>query len=138
MKKKLAYIGLTSLLLSFTACESSDNEFSDFDYQTVYFANQYGLRTIESVSYTHLDVYKRQKEYNAELCKRGADALGQALALTESTNRYELADFSEYNDIFLLHNSSGKLNGVKESIFMENIKDYSGPVSYTHLIGFVI
>ena len=66
------------------------------------------------------------KEYNAELCKRGADALGQALALTESTNRYELADFSEYNDIFLLHNSSGKLNGVKESIFMENIKDYSG------------
>lgn len=62
------------------------------------------------------------KEYNAELCKRGADALGQALALTESTNRYELADFSEYNDIFLLHNSSGKLNGVKESIFMENIK----------------
>ncbi len=30
------------------------------------------------------------------------------------------------NDIFLLHNSSGKLNGVKESIFMENIKDYSG------------
>ena len=49
MKKKLAYIGLTSLLLSFTACESSDNEFSDFDYQTVYFANQYGLRTIEFV-----------------------------------------------------------------------------------------
>lgn len=64
------------------------------------------------------------KEYNTELCKRGADALGQALALTESTNRYELANFSEYNDIFLLHNSSGKLNGVKESIFMENIKDY--------------
>ncbi|WP_291529876.1 DUF5627 domain-containing protein [Bacteroides sp. UBA939] len=47
MKKKLAYIGLASLLLSFTACESPDNEFSDFDYQTVYFANQYGLRTIE-------------------------------------------------------------------------------------------
>lgn len=47
MKKKLAYIGLASLFLSFTACESSDNEFSDFDYQTVYFANQYGVRTIE-------------------------------------------------------------------------------------------
>lgn len=47
MKKELVYIGLTSLLLSFTACESSDNEFPDFDYQTVYFANQYGLRTIE-------------------------------------------------------------------------------------------
>lgn len=47
MKKNLAYIGLTSLMLAFTACESGDNEFPDFDYQTVYFANQYGLRTIE-------------------------------------------------------------------------------------------
>lgn len=47
MNKKLAYIGLASLLLSFTACESSDNEFPDFDYQTVYFGSQYGLRTVE-------------------------------------------------------------------------------------------
>lgn len=47
MNKKLAYIGLASMLLSFTACESSDNEFPDFDYQTVYFGNQYGLRTVE-------------------------------------------------------------------------------------------
>lgn len=38
---------MASLLLSFTSCESSDNEFPDFDYQTVYFANQYALRTIE-------------------------------------------------------------------------------------------
>ncbi len=65
------------------------------------------------------------KEYNTELCRRGADAFGEALTLTESTNRYELADFSEYNDIFLLHNSNGKLNGVKESIFMENLIDFS-------------
>lgn len=47
MNKKLAYIGLASMLLTFTACESSDNEFPDFDYQTVYFGNQYGLRTVE-------------------------------------------------------------------------------------------
>lgn len=47
MKKNLIYFGLASLLLSFTACESSDNEFPDFDYQTVYFANQYALRTLE-------------------------------------------------------------------------------------------
>lgn len=47
MKKNLAYIGLISLMLAFSACESGDNEFPDFDYQTVYFANQYGLRTIE-------------------------------------------------------------------------------------------
>lgn len=47
MKKNLAYIGLVLLILTWTSCESSDNEFPDFDYQTVYFANQYGLRTIE-------------------------------------------------------------------------------------------
>ena len=47
MKKNLAYIGLVSLILACTSCESGDNEFPDFDYQTVYFANQYGLRTIE-------------------------------------------------------------------------------------------
>lgn len=29
------------------ACENGDNEFPDFDYQTVYFANQYAMRTIE-------------------------------------------------------------------------------------------
>lgn len=47
MKKNLIYIGLASLFLAFTSCENSENEFPDFDYQTVYFANQYGLRTIE-------------------------------------------------------------------------------------------
>lgn len=49
MKNKLAYIGLASLLFTtaFTACDSEDNDFPDFDYQTVYFANQNALRTIE-------------------------------------------------------------------------------------------
>lgn len=48
MKKNILYSGLAALLLSFTAsCESSDNEFPDFDYQTVYFANQLAVRTIE-------------------------------------------------------------------------------------------
>lgn len=65
------------------------------------------------------------REYNADLCKRGADALGEALALTEQTGRYELADFSQYNDIFLLQNSSGTINGLKEAIFQENLIDYS-------------
>lgn len=66
-----------------------------------------------------------EREYNVELCKRGADALGEALALTEQTGRYKLADFSEYNDIFLLHNSNGTINGLKEAIFQENLLDYS-------------
>ncbi len=47
MKKKLVYILLLLLLFSLTKCKSSDNEFPDFDYQTVYFASQYGLRTIQ-------------------------------------------------------------------------------------------
>ena len=65
------------------------------------------------------------REYNVELCKRGADALGEALQLTEKTKRYELADFRNIMISFLLHNSNGKLNGVKASIFMENLIDYS-------------
>lgn len=47
MRNKLIYFGLASLMLSLDACKSSDNEFPDFDYQTVYFANQYALRTVE-------------------------------------------------------------------------------------------
>ena len=65
------------------------------------------------------------REYNVELCKRAAEALGEALQLSESTGRYELADFSQYNDIFLLHNSNGTLNGLKEAIFQENLLDYT-------------
>lgn len=30
-----------------TACSNGNNEFPDFDYQTVYFANQYAMRTLE-------------------------------------------------------------------------------------------
>ena len=30
-----------------SACSNGDNEFPDFDYQTVYFANQYGMRVLE-------------------------------------------------------------------------------------------
>lgn len=64
------------------------------------------------------------REYNAEFCKRGAEALGEALQLTESTGRYELAPMDKYNDIFLVHNSGGRLNGVNEAIFQENLIDY--------------
>lgn len=47
MKKNFIYLGITSLLFIFAACENKDNEFPDFDYQTVYFASQYATRTIE-------------------------------------------------------------------------------------------
>lgn len=47
MRKKIIYLGFASLMLLLNACKSSDNEFPDFEYQTVYFANQYSLRTVE-------------------------------------------------------------------------------------------
>ena len=45
--KKLYIIGLAMSLLMITACENQDQEFPDFDYQTVYFANQLAMRTVE-------------------------------------------------------------------------------------------
>jgi hypothetical protein len=40
-------MSLAMSLLIFTACENQEQEFSDFDYTTVYFANQSPLRTVE-------------------------------------------------------------------------------------------
>lgn len=64
--------------------------------------------------------------YNTDLCKRAADCLGEALALTESTGRYELASFSQYSDLFYLHNGNGKIPGLKETIFQENLSEFGG------------
>ena len=43
--KKTAYI-ILALTIIFTSCKNEDWEFPDFDYQTVYFAYQYPVRTI--------------------------------------------------------------------------------------------
>ena len=61
------------------------------------------------------------REYNQEYCQRAADAFGETLNLIESTGRYALAPFDQYNDIFLVHNSGGRLNGLDEAIFRENL-----------------
>ena len=63
------------------------------------------------------------KAYNTDLCKRAADAFAQALKLTEQTGRYELATIDQYNDLFLMHNSGGKIPGVKEAILLENLAE---------------
>ena len=47
MKKNILNIARATMLIGLTACESQNNEFDDFDYQTVYFANQYATRTVE-------------------------------------------------------------------------------------------
>lgn len=57
MKKNINYILLT-LTVVFASCQNQDWEFPDFDYQTVYFAHQYPVRTItlgEDIFDTSLD-----------------------------------------------------------------------------------
>ena len=63
--------------------------------------------------------------YNVEYCKKAADALGQALAICESTGRYELADFSQYSQLFYTYNQSNRLPGLKEAIFYEGVMNSS-------------
>ena len=70
------------------------------------------------------------KEYDVERCKRAAEALGEALKLTEETKRYELASMENYNDLFVVYNSGGKLNGLKEAIFRENPVQYDSRWAY--------
>jgi len=64
--------------------------------------------------------------YNAELSRRAAAALGQALQICESTGRYELAHFDDYTNLFYTHNQNGRLPGLKEAIFYENLADHAG------------
>lgn len=64
--------------------------------------------------------------YNADYCKKAADAFAQALQITESTGRYELAPFSQYTRLFYTFNQNGRLPGLKESIFMENLAEAAG------------
>ena len=55
--KKIPYI-LIAIVLIFSSCENEDWEFPDFDYQTVYFAYQFPVRTItlgEDIFDTSLD-----------------------------------------------------------------------------------
>ncbi len=66
------------------------------------------------------------QSYNTEYCKKAADAFAQALQLCESTGRYALADFSKYREIFYTYNQSGKIPGLKEAIFMENLSESGG------------
>ena len=59
--------------------------------------------------------------YNTEYCKQAADVFAEALKICETTKRYELADFSQYTQLFYTYNQSGKLPGLKEAIFYEHL-----------------
>ena len=47
MKHKFLIPTSVAALAFLAACSNGNNEFPDFDYQTVYFANQYAMRTLE-------------------------------------------------------------------------------------------
>ncbi len=64
--------------------------------------------------------------YNAEYCKKAAEAFGQALQICETTGRYELAPFSQYTELFYTFNKNGQLPGLKEAIFYEGLAEAAG------------
>lgn len=56
--------------------------------------------------------------YNAEYCKRAAEAFGELLSLVESgRTQYALVDFENYKENFLTHGKSGLMPGSTEAIF---------------------
>lgn len=66
--------------------------------------------------------------YNADYCKKAADAFAQALKLCDDTKYYELIPYSNYSKIFYTYNQSYTLPGkvsidghtYREAIFLEN------------------
>jgi len=66
------------------------------------------------------------KSYNVEYCKKASEAFAEAIQITESTGRYQLANFANYTDLFYTYNSNNKVPGLKESIFMENMAGVAG------------
>lgn len=63
--------------------------------------------------------------FDPELCARAADAFGELLALAESTNRYTLASWNDYNGIFFCanRNAAPYRNGLNEVIMLPTTYD---------------
>lgn len=58
------------------------------------------------------------KSYNAEYCKKAADALGELLNLVESNQtQYALVDYSNINDVFFTYGQGGMMPGSTEVLF---------------------
>jgi hypothetical protein len=59
--------------------------------------------------------------YNTDYCKKAADVFAQLLQSTESTQRYELAPYSQIRDILYTWNKGGLVPGLKENIMHEGM-----------------
>jgi hypothetical protein len=65
--------------------------------------------------------------YNAEYCKKAADTFAQMLQIIESTQRYELAPYSQIRDILYTWQKNGLIPGLKESIMHESLVGAGDP-----------
>lgn len=64
--------------------------------------------------------------YNAEYCKRAAEAFGELLSLVESgRTQYSLVDFENYKENFLTHGKSGLMPGSTEAIFRNPVIEWN-------------
>ena len=66
------------------------------------------------------------QSYNADFCKRAAEAFGELLALVESgQTQYSLVDFADYKELFLTHGKGGIMPGLTEAIFRCPVIDWN-------------
>lgn len=66
------------------------------------------------------------RTYNADFCKRAAEALGELLTLVESgQTQYALVDFANYKDLFLTHAKGGLMPGSTEAIYRNPVTDWN-------------
>lgn len=64
--------------------------------------------------------------YNAEYCKRAAEAFGELLSLVEGgRTQYALVDFENYKENFLTHGKSGLMPGSTEAIFRNPVIEWN-------------
>lgn len=78
------------------------------------------------------------RTYNADFCKRAAEAFGEALQICESTGRYSLIPFEHYSKIFYTFAQNGAIPGAisvqeggtekryREAIMLENHAESNG------------
>ena len=98
------------------------------------------MYSLTAVSYTHLDVYKRQSQGYAELLESG---IVQDKAMQKdfiSRIRREAANMSSLiNDILMISRLESRkavlsYSDVNLALVVDDIVDGLGPVSYTHLM----
>lgn len=65
------------------------------------------------------------KTYNADLCKKAADAFAELLSLVESgQTQYKLVDWEHYSDIFYTYKKNAMNPGSTEAIFQTPVYDW--------------